>query len=201
MRPIQIPDKRWDFHNPSSTGLGEFKQLGGAVCFLSFLLSLPFWWGHFDLKALLISSFLSPAILLALPRLLRSASFAYQGAPIISFNEQGFFARRWSYFGWINWRDVMAVKITSDHTGLRHCIEVQLTDQELSHLAFSDRLSRTLINGLERLFRTSAENQNWLIITGTCELTCSNGDFVTTIRQILSDAHVPSTWKQTFPNN
>lgn len=200
MKSIEIPAARWDYYDPRTTPLGEFKLLGGALCFFSLFFS-SFWWGHFYSKLQLISCFLCPAVLLSLPRLARNAFLAYQGAPIVSFNEQGFFARRWAYFGWINWRDVTSVKITSNYTGLRHSIEVQLTDQELTHFAFSDRLSRILINGLVRFFRINAENQNRLIITANCELICSDADFRTTISRVLSDAHVPCTWKQSFPTS
>jgi hypothetical protein len=201
MKPIHIPEKRWDFYDPSSTGLGEFKLVGGALCFISVLSFVSFWDTYFHLKLLLICCFLCPAILLTLPRLARSAFFAYQGAPIISFNEQGLFARRWSYLGWINWRDVMSVEITSDCTGLRHRVEVKLTDGEIGNLAFSDRVSRMFINGLERLLLSGAENQNTLIVTSNCELTCTGADFLTTINRVLLDAHVPCTCKQNFPTS
>lgn len=201
MKPIHIPEKRWDFYDPSGTRLGEFKLLGGALCLVSVLIYVSFWGTYFHLKLLLICCFLCPAILLTLPRLVRSVFFAYQGAPIISFNEQGLFARRWSYFGWINWRDVTSVKITSDYAGLRHRVEIQLTDGEIAHLTFSDRVSLMLINGLERLFQSGVENQNTLIVTSDCELTCSGADFLTTINRVLSDAHVPCTWKQKLPTS
>jgi hypothetical protein len=198
MKPIEIPATRWDYYDPRTTPLSEFKLLAGALCLFSLFFS-SFWWSHFYSKLQLISCFLCPAILLTLPRLTRNAFFAYQGAPIISFNEQGFWARRWSYFGWINWRNVTSVKITSDNTGLRHRIEIQLTDEEFAHLSFSDRACVMLVKGLERFLQSSDDMQNTLIITGSSELTCSGADFKTTINRVLSNAHVPCTWKQTFP--
>ena len=71
----------------------------------------------------------------------------------------------------------MSVEITSDCTGLRHRVEVKLTDGEIGNLAFSDRVSRMFINGLERLLLSGAENQNTLIVTSNCELTCTGADF------------------------
>lgn len=175
------------------------QPLGGALCLFS-LLFASFWGSYFYLKLKLISCFLYPAILLSLPRLTRSVFLAYQGAPIISFNEQGFFARRWSYFGWINWRDVTSVKIISDNTGLRYSIEVHLTDEEFAHLTFSDRVCVILVvQGPLWFLQCSDDSQNGLQITSRCELTCSGADFITTINRVLSSAHVPCTWKQTFP--
>jgi len=198
MKSIEIPDKRWDFYDPNSGPLGGFKVLGGALCLLSFLFYISFCRGHYHFNLQLISCFLCPVILLSLPRLMRSAFFECRGAPIISFNEQGFFARSWPYFGWITWRNVTSVKITFDYAGLRHRVEVQLYVEELAHFTFSDRVSRMLVNGLERFLRTGAESHNTLIITSNCELKCSGAEFITTINRVLSDAHVPCTWKQTF---
>jgi hypothetical protein len=198
MKPTEIPDTRWDFYDPSSTPLGEFKLIGSMLCLFS-LLFTSFWWAHPYSKIQVISCFLCPLFLLALPRLARDAFLVYQGAPIICFNEQGFWARRWSYFGWINWRDVTSIKITSDYTGLRHSIEVHLTEEEFAHLTFSDRVGVMLIKGLLRFLQVSDDGQKTLQITSKSELTCSGADFITTINRVLSNAHVPCTWKQTFP--
>ena len=198
MKPIEIPATRWDYFDPRTTPLSEFKLLGAALG-LSSLFFSSFWWSHFYSKLQLISCFLSPAILLSLPRLARNAFLAYQGAPIIYFNEQGFWARRWSYFGWISWRNVTSVKITSDTTGLRHSIEIQLTDEEYAHLGFSDRACVMLVRGLERFLQGSDARRNTLIVTARSELTCSGADFKTTIDRVLSNAHVSCTWRQTFP--
>ncbi|MGO9357997.1 MAG: hypothetical protein ACLP1D_10015 [Xanthobacteraceae bacterium] len=198
MKPIEIPDTRWDFYDPSSTPLGEFKLLGGALCLFAFLFT-SFWWSDIYPKIQLIGCFLCPLILLSLPRVTRGAFLAYQGAPIICFNEQGFWARRWYDLGWVNWRDVKSVTITSDYTGLRHSIEVHLADKEFASLAPIDRVCVMLAKGLARLLQCNDDRQNTLQITSESELKCSGGDFTTTIDHVLSSAHVPCTWKQTFP--
>ena len=198
MEPIEIPDTRWDFYDASYTPLGTFKLIGGALCLFS-LLFTSFWWAHPYSKIWVISCFLCPLFLLSLPRLTRSALLAYQGAPIICFNEQGFWARRYSHFGWINWRDVTSVTITADYTGLRHGIEVHLSDKELFYPTFTDRVGVMLIKGLLRFLQISDDREKTLQITSASELTCSGADFITTINRVLSNAHVPCTWKQTFP--
>jgi hypothetical protein len=154
MEPIEISDTRWDFYDPSCTPLGEFKLMGGVLCLFS-LLFTSFWWAHPYSKIQVISCFLCPLFLLSLPRLTRSALLAYQGAPIICFNEQGFWARRYSRFGWINWRDVTSVTITADYTGLRHGIKVHLSDKELFYPTFTDRVGVMLIKGLLRFLQIS----------------------------------------------
>ena len=199
MKAIEIPDTRWDFYDPNSGPLKEVKLLGVALCLFSILFFVSFWGSFFNLKLQLISCFLCPAILLSLPCLTRNVFWAYQGAPIISFNEHGLFARRWAYFGWINWRNVTSVKITSDNTGLRYSIEVYLTDEEFAHLTFSDRICAMLVRGLVCFLQYSDGSQNGLQITSRSELTCAGADFITTINRVLSSAHVPFTWKQTFP--
>jgi hypothetical protein len=199
MEPIEIPDTRWDFYDPSCTPLGAFKLLGGALCLFS-LLFTSFWWAHPYSKIQVISCFLCPLLLLSLPRLTRSAFLAYQGAPIICFNEQGFWARHYSHFGWINWRDVTSVTITADYTGVRHGIEVHLSDKELFYPTFSERVGVMLIKELLRFLQISdGIREKTLQITNASELTCSGADFITTINRVLSNAHVPCTWKQTFP--
>jgi hypothetical protein len=197
MKLIEMLERRWDFYDPNKTALGELKWLAGAVC-LFFLLCTSFWWAPLHLQVQVISCFLCPVILLSLPRLTRSAFFAYQGAPLFCFNEQGLWARDWSYFGWIDWRDVTLVKITSDHSGLRHSVEVQLTDEELAHLTFSDRVCRVLVDGLGRFLQGRQDGQNTLQIACRSELRCLDTDFKTTINHVLSNANVPCTWKQTF---
>jgi hypothetical protein len=200
MKPIEIPDTRWDFYDPNSAPLKEVKLLGGVLCFFSILFIASFWGSFFYLKLQLqlISCVLCPAILLSLPRFTRNVFLAYQGAPIISFNEYGLFARRWSYFGWITWRNVTSVKITSDNTGLRYTIEVYLTDEELSQLTFSDRICAILVRGLVCFLQCSDGRHNGLQITNRSELACAGADFITTISRVLSNAHVPCTWKQTY---
>lgn len=205
MEPIEIPDTRWDFYDRSCTPLGEFKLVGGALCLFS-LLFTSIWWAHPYSKIQIISCFLCPLFLLILPRATRSALLAYQGAPIICFNEQGFWARRYSRFGWINWRDVTSVTITADYTGLRHGIEIHLSDKELFFSTFTDRVGFMLIKGLLRFLQISdgylqisdGYREKTLQITRASQLTCSGADFITTINRVLSNAHVPCTWKQTF---
>jgi len=77
-------------------------------------------------------------ILLAVPRILRDTYLAYRGMPALRINEVGFWAREWSYLGWVNWRDVASVEIESGKT---YQLVVVFRDKEFARLAGHDQVS------------------------------------------------------------
>jgi hypothetical protein len=56
MEPIEIPDTRWDFYDPSCTLLGAFKLTGVALCLFSVLFT-SFWWAPRTRKSRLSVAF------------------------------------------------------------------------------------------------------------------------------------------------
>jgi len=78
------------------------------------------------------------AALLAVPRTLRDTYLAYRGMPALRINELGFWAREWSYLGWISWRDVASVEIEGEKT---RQLVIILRDNEFTRLAGYDQAS------------------------------------------------------------
>jgi hypothetical protein len=197
MKPIKTPGQCWDVYDLSRTPLGEIKWFIVALCLFSFLLS-SFWWRSYQPELQLISFFLCPLILLSLPRLVRNVVYAYKVAPIFRFNEQGLWARDWSYLGWITWRNILSVEITSDRAFTKCSVAVQLADAELNRLSFVDRVCRMLVNELVRVVQSDDDNQKTLMIAGDATFDCSEADFKLAINQVLANASVPCKWTQTF---
>jgi hypothetical protein len=134
MEPIGLRETTKDFYDRLNVPSRLALRVIGVLLIATFLLTTFLWCD--DRLFLLISGSAGLAILLSLPRVLRGAYLAYRGAPALRFNEQGFWAREWSYLGWISWRDVASVQVE----GQRICqLVVHLRDKEFAELAGHDQ--------------------------------------------------------------
>ena len=136
MESIRLTATTKDFYDrlndPSRLALRVF-----AVLLMATFLLTTFLWCD-DKFFLLISCVAGLAILLSLPRVFRGAYLAYRGAPALRINEHGFWAREWSYLGWISWRDVVSVEIE----GQRICqLVVHLREGEFAELTGHDQVA------------------------------------------------------------
>jgi hypothetical protein len=132
-------------------------------------------------------------ILLALPRIVRGAYLAYRGAPALRINEAGFWARDWSYLGWISWRDVASVEIVS---GKIHQLVVHLRDKEFAQLAGHDQVSVMLARLAGFLFFSDA-GSNTLRLISSLQLASRWEDLTATLDPILAANGVPRLEKRT----
>jgi hypothetical protein len=140
-----------------------------------------FWWSN-NKFFLLLCCVAGLTILLAVPRIVRGAYLAYRGEPALRINEQGFWAREWSYLGWISWRDVASVEIVS---GKIHQLVVHLRDKEFAQLAGHDQVSVMLARLAGLLFFTDG-GPNTLRLISSLQLASRWDDLTATLDPILA---------------
>ena len=136
--PVEPSATTSDFYDLLNDNPGRMVlRLGAALFWTTFCLT-AFWWDD-DAWFLLLCFSLSLTFLLAVPRKLRDTYLAYRGRPALRINELGFWAREWSYLGWISWSDVISVEIEGDKI---HTLTVVLRDKEFAQLAGHDQVAR-----------------------------------------------------------
>src|SRR5450631_3189528 len=111
MEPVGLTATTKDFYDRLNDPARLVLRLGGLLLWITFMLTAFLW--SSDKFFLLLCCVAGLTILLALPRMVRGAYLACRGAPALRINELGFWAREWSYLGWISWRDVASVEIVS----------------------------------------------------------------------------------------
>jgi len=160
-------------------GLGTL-FLGITFCLTTFL------WDDGPFFLLLCFS-LGLALLLAVPRALRDTYLAYRGMPALRINEQGFWAREWSYLGWISWRDVASTEIEGEKNQL---LVVILRDKEFARLAGHDQASIMLARFCGFLFFVDV-GPNRLRLMSSSQLASRWERLTTTLNPILAANGVP----------
>jgi hypothetical protein len=190
MEPVGLTATTRDFHNRRDDPARLVLGVGGLLLWITFMLT-AFLWSD-DKFFLLLCCVVGLAILLALPRMVRGAYLAYRGAPALRINELGFWAREWSYLGWISWRDVASVEIVS---GKIHQLVVHLRDKEFAQLAGHDQVSLMLARLAGFLFFTDA-GPNTLRLISSLDLACPWEDLTATLDPILAANGVPRLEKR-----
>jgi hypothetical protein len=185
MEPVGLTATTRDFYDRLNDPARLVLRLGGVLFWITFLLT-AFLWSD-DRFFLLLCFVAGPTILLALPRTVRGAYLAYRGAPALRINELGFWAREWSYLGWISWRDVASVEIVS---GKMHQLVVHLRDQEFARLAGHDQASVMLARLCGFLFFSDA-GPNTLRLISSLQLASRWEDLTATLAPILAANGVP----------
>jgi hypothetical protein len=183
MKPIGSMVATSNFYDRLNGPKNLFLVLAVLPIITIFLIS-SFCWSH-DVSFLLLCCLLVPAILLGLPRIVRSALLAYRGWPALSISEFGIWMRSWSYLGWISWNEVASVEIINGRAGIFHGIEIHLRDKEFARLAGHDRASVMLARAIGALFSVDS-GQNMLPLIDSRQLTSSWEDLMTTLDPILA---------------
>jgi hypothetical protein len=170
-----------DFYDLLNDNPGRMlMRLGFGVLLIAFCVS-AFWWDD-DSWFLLLCLILGPAALLALPRNLRDTCLAYRGKPALRINEQGFWARKWSYLGWVSWSDVASVEIEGKKL---HTLTVVLRDKEFAQLTGYDQLAIMLARLLGFLLFID-RGPNRLRLIGSSELASRWERLTATLDPILA---------------
>jgi hypothetical protein len=154
-------------------------RIMGVLLIATFLLTTFLW--SADKFFLLISCVAGLVILLSLPRVLRGAYLAYRGAPALRVNEQGFWAREWSYLGWVSWSDVASVEVE----GQKICqLVVHLRDKEFAQLAGHDQVA-VMLARLEGFLFFTDTGPNTLRLISSSQLTSRWENLTATLDPIL----------------
>jgi hypothetical protein len=134
----------------------------------------------------------TPTLLLAIPRTLRDTYLAYRGRPALRISKLGFWARQWSYLGWVSWGDVVSVAIEGEKV---HTLTVVLRDKEFARLAGNDQASIILKRFFGFLFFFD-EGRNRLRLIGSFELASRWERLTATLDPILAANGIPKSVKQ-----
>jgi hypothetical protein len=162
-------------------------SLGAMFLFIAFFFTVFLWDDSpFFLLICFVAGF---AILFAVPRKLRDTYLAYRGTPALRINEAGFWAREWSYLGWISWRDVVSVEIEGNKN---QSLVAILRDKEFARLAGHDQASIMLARFGGLLFFTDV-GPNRLRLISSLQLASRWERLTTTLDPILAANGVPQS--------
>ena len=179
--PVKPTAATNDFYDLLNDNPGRmFLRLGFGLLLITFCVT-AFWWDD-EPWFLLLCFILGPATLLALPRNLRDVCLAYRGRPALRINERGFWARKWSYLGWVSWSDVTSVEIAGEKI---HTLTVVLRDKEFAQLTGYDQVAIMLARLLGFLFFIDG-GPNRLRLIGSLELVSRWERLTATIDPILA---------------
>jgi hypothetical protein len=191
MESVGLEATTRDFYDRLNSPARLVLRLGGVLLWIAFVLS-AFWWSD-NKFFLLLCCVAGLTILFAVPRIVRGAYLAYRGEPALRINEQGFWARDWSYLGWISWRDVASVEIVS---GKIHQLVVHLLDKEFAQLAGHDQVSVMLARLAGLLFFTDG-GPNTLRLISSLQLASRWDDLTATLDPVLAANGVTRLEKRT----
>jgi len=189
--PVEPSATTSDFYDLLNDNPGRMVlRLGALLFWITFCLT-AFWWDD-DAWFLLLCFSLSLAILLAAPRKLRDTYLAYRGRPALRINELGFWAREWSYLGWISWSDVTSVEIEGEKI---HTLTVVLRDKEFAQLAGHDQVAIMLARFCGFLFFIDS-GPNRLRLVSSSQLASRWERLTTSLDPILATNGIPRSAKR-----
>ena len=189
--PVEPTATTSDFYDLLNDNPGRMVLRSGAGLLLITFFLTAFWWDD-DAWFLLPCFSLGLTILLAVPRKLRDTYLAYRGRPALRINELGFWAREWSYLGWISWSDVTSVEIEGEKI---HTLTVVLCDKEFAQLAGHDQVAIMLTRFCGFLFFVDL-GPNRLRLTSSSQLASRWERLTTSLGPILEAHGIPKSAKR-----
>jgi len=189
--PVDSSATTNDFYDRLNDNPGRMLLRLGVGLLVITLCVTAFWWDD-DAWFLLLCFILGPTALLALPRNLRDICLAYRGRPALRINEQGFWARKWAYLGWVSWSDVASVEMKGETI---HTLVVVLRDKEFAQLTGYDQVAIMLARLCGFLFFIDV-GPNRLFLVSSTELASRWERLTTTLLPILAAHGIPRSAKR-----